>query len=174
MAVSLTTDLRERLSRYDGRATSLLGEAEAAFADRSGYLDALITLSREPTGHIADGATWLLKSALETGRELSQAQTEALCDALEDVHSWPAQLHLCQTVRYWQVSSPGAAVLAAWLVPLLAHERPFLRAWSVDALAHIAAAYPEYERRFRKALTTAEQDEAASVRARAGKLRATL
>ena len=172
MADSLIDALRERLLHYDGRAVTLLGEVETTFSKQAGYLDALITLTGEPAGHIADGATWLLKSAFEADRTISETQSNSLCRTLEHVHAWPAQLHLCQTVRHWPISRSGAALLADWLAPLLIHERPFLRAWSLDAMASVASSHSDYEGRFRKALAAAEQDDAASVRARARKVRA--
>jgi len=166
--------LRNRLADYDGRAVTLLGETEAAFGAESGYLDALITLASEAQGHIASGATWLLKSALEQGRSLSGQQVAALSAELHGGLSgdaaWDVQLHICQCVQYLTIPTGSAAEFAVWLEPLLGHRRPFLRAWSLDALFRLSQQHSAYRSDFDAALAVAEQDEAASVRARARKL----
>lgn len=166
----LLEDLRQRLVDYDGRAVTLLGEAEAALGADPDYLDVLIALVSKTQGHVASGATWLLKSALEKGQSLSGRQVAALCEGLSDQAAWDVQLHICQCIQYLTISGDCAARLVAWLEPLLHHDRPFLRAWSVDALYRISRQHPAYSDRFEQALAVAKQDTAASVRARARKL----
>lgn len=135
-----------------------------------GYLDALIALSSESDSHVSSGATWLLKSALEQCATLSADQTAALCEALPELSGWQAQLHICQSLRLLSIGPTGAGEVAHWLEPLLAHDRPFLRAWALDALGSLAGDHPQYRARFAKALSDAAQDDAASVRARARNL----
>ena len=123
---------------------------------------------------MGSGATWLLKSYFEQAGALSAEQTQTLIAALpsgDDAH-WSTQLHLCQSMRYLDlsgngVSGPVASSLWAWVEPLLTHKRPFLRAWSLDALAHLAREHKAYQADFEQALQRASKDEAASVRARA-------
>ncbi|WP_298469130.1 hypothetical protein [uncultured Erythrobacter sp.] len=170
MAGTLAQSLRKRLAQYDGRATTILGEIEAEFGGGTDYLRSLIDLAADPDGNTADGATWLLKAAIEAGTAIELDQVDALFAQLPQVRSWPAQLHLCQSVRYLPISTSSAAGLADWLKPLLNHERPFLRAWSLDALGRLAREHPKYDARFGIALQAAEQDTAASVRARARNL----
>ena len=168
----LSQFLRSMLSEYDGKATTYLGEAEAALSGEDGYLDALVSLRGEEEGHIAGGASWLLKSALEKGRALSEGQIEALAARLPEITGWAAQLHICQSVRLLTVSADSAKRLADWLAGLLNHQRPFLRAWSLDALGVLAEAHSEHGQAFNAALALAHEDEAASVRARARNLKA--
>lgn len=170
-APSLTEQLRQRLADYDGRATTLLGEAEAALGKEPGYCDALIALAGGSDDTVAAGATWLIKNALEAGRTLDPGQTAGLIGHLPHMKAWPAQLHLCQSVRHLTISEGDAIVLADGLIPLLDHARPFVRAWALDALAQVARAHAEFGDRFVGALAKAERDEAASVRARARNLR---
>lgn len=145
----------------------MLGEAEAEFASCRGYIDALVALSGDQHEHVSVGATWLTRAVLEGGRTLSPAQFERLLDQLPNVTAWAAQLHLCQSVRKLEIPATKAQKLAEWLSPLLQHERPFVRAWSVDALAHVARVCPDYVDAFEGALARALEDDAASVRARA-------
>lgn len=173
---NIKDDLRAALTPFDGRATSLLGEAEAAFSGQAGYIEALIALIGDAEPYVSSGATWLLKNYFEQGGALSAEQTQTLIAALpsgDDAH-WSTQLHLCQSMRYLDLSRNGSDALWvsdlwAWVEPLLTHKRSFLRAWSLDALAHLARAHQAYQAAFEQALQRASEDEAASVRARARK-----
>jgi len=162
--------LRARLSEYDGKATTFLGEAEAQYGDVEGYLDALIELLGDKDGHLANGASWLIKSALEQEKLLTAEQVRALTAQLVSIEDWAAQLHICQSVRHVRVPEESAAKLAQWLDKLLDNKRPFLRAWSLDALSALAIQHSEYAGLFNSALQVAHGDDAASVRARARQL----
>lgn len=162
--------MRERLAEFDGKATSILGEAEAALAAAPGYRDALITLAAARDANVSSGATWLLKSALENGAVLSDANIAVLSKRLPEISAWQAQLHVCQCVRLMSVPPSHASAFATWLDPLLSHQRPFLRAWSLDALYRLSRQHSGYGPAFADALARAERDDAASVRARARKL----
>ncbi|MEO1731094.1 MAG: hypothetical protein AAFR64_10170 [Pseudomonadota bacterium] len=165
----LAQDLRAVLQAFDGRATTLLGEAEAAFGEEPAYPDTLIALVGDRQPMVGSGATWLLKSYFERGGALSTEQTQALIKALpkaEETH-WSTQLHLCQSIRFLDFTANLSTALEAWLTPLLTHKRPFVRAWSLDALAHLAKGQGQYRTNFEVALKRASEDEAASVRARA-------
>ncbi|MEO0591625.1 MAG: hypothetical protein AAFZ11_13860 [Pseudomonadota bacterium] len=146
---------------------SVLGEAEAAFAAEPGFVDAGLALIGDEADYVGSGATWLLKSFLERGGTLSAPQTQALITALPRAAHWSTQLHLSQSIRHLSLTATQATACTDWIGPLLMHKRPFLRAWSLDALAHVAQAHAEYREEFRKALRQASEDPAASVRARA-------
>lgn len=160
-------ELKHAISGFDGKATTLLGEAEARFGHQPGYLDKLIALMGEPEGMIQSAATWLLRSALESGRTLEAQQISGLVGACRGLTEWSAQLHVCQLVPKLELDPPQAQALADWLTPLLAHERPFLRAWALDAFCQMARYLPPLAGRARAALAAAHDDRSASVRARA-------
>ena len=128
-------------------------------------------------GCISDGSvdtiavTWLLKHALEQGEPLSVPLTTRLIAALRDDWAWEAELHVCQSVRYMKIDPSQARTLAHWLRKRLAHERAFVRAWSLDALCARAESNHRYRRSADEALDDAETDPAASVRARVRNLR---
>ncbi|WP_298334730.1 hypothetical protein [uncultured Erythrobacter sp.] len=159
--------LLEKLSEYDGKATTFLGEAEAMFSGPDDYLDALVELVGEPNGNLANGASWLIKSAIEKGMVLSEEQTEALIAQLPAMTDWAAQLHICQFMRRLDVKAKRAHDVASWLTGFLGHNRPLLRAWSLDAFGALAETHREFADAFNAALSRAQHDEAASVRARA-------
>lgn len=159
--------LRQLLLNFDGRALTILGEIEAAFGARCDYVDQLLSLAADNVDTVSSGATWLLKSRLEQQGELSAGQTETLILGINAVRDWSAQLHLCQSIRFLTVTEPLAEPLVSWLEPLLAHPRPFLRAWSLDALCHVAKHNARFMTKAQHALETARADPAASVKARA-------
>lgn len=160
-------NLRSALSAFEGKALTILGEIEAAYGTHSNYVDQLVALAGDPEGTISSGATWLLKSHLEKKGELSAAQTKSLVLGVFALEDWSAKLHLCQSVRFLNVTAALAEPLVSWLEPLLAHRRPFLRAWSLDALCRVATNHSQFRVSAQRALKTAHDDPAASVRARA-------
>lgn len=162
--------MRLRLAEFDGKATTLLGEARAAFGSEDGYIDALIVLAGDQDWPVSAGATWLLKYDLERGATLSEAATAKLIATLGDLRHWSALLHLCQSVRHLRPDETQASVMARWLAPLCAHERPFVRAWALDAVVSLGDRFEPLAPQAQAALAAAGEDRAASVRARARKL----
>lgn len=163
-------ELKQCLSEFDGKAVSILGETETRFCGHPRFLDDLIGLLDNPTPNVASGASWILKSRLEAGCDLSALQTHALVKQLSSVCEWQAKLHLCQSIRYLKPEPLDAKFLVAWSHNLLDEDRPFLRAWSLDAVCHISNLYPDYRDLASVACQSALEDPAASVRARVRKL----
>ena len=167
---TLADRLRTRLAEFDGKAVSILSEAAVGLGDDAGYLDALIALTADDAPQISVGATWLLKQHLDDGGRLSRPQCRTLVTQCAKLAEWTAVLHMCQSIRYLEVEDADAHGVADWLTPLLAHRRPFLRAWSLDALCHLAQTHRGLGVKARKARENAADDPAASVRARARNL----
>ncbi len=161
------TELEEALARYDGKATDILLEIRAVFGDRESFLSELVGLAAHDDAAVSDGATWLIKARLEDGARLTGSETDALLGRLQAIASWQAQLHICQSLQRLAVPEPLTEAVADWLTPLLTSERPFLRAWSMDALQELASRNASLAASAEAALDAALQDSAASVRARA-------
>ncbi len=161
------TQLRSRLQAFDGRAISLLSETAADLGTGPHVIDLLIMLTSDPEPNISMGATWLLKAHLDQKNSFTRAQTAALIAVAPDFQPWQAQLHICQMIARMDVAPDEAAPLADWLTKLLTHQRPFLRAWSMDALCSLAAIHPGLAARARAAHKAGTQDPAGSVRSRA-------
>ena len=164
--------LRAALAEFDGKATSLLGEAQAAFAGRQDYLETLIALAGNEAWQVASGSTWLLRRHLHDGGRLTPGQTAAFMQALGSLSHWSAVLHACQSVRHLRLEPPQAAEIAGWLAPLQDHQRPFVRAWALDGLMALAGDFEALVPQAGIALAKAQADTAASVRARARNLAA--
>ena len=163
--------LREALGNFDGKAVSMLSEIRAEFGGRKAFVAELVDLAADDDPAVSDGATWLIKNQLEEGVRLTATQMKTLLDRLDAITTWQAQLHLCQSVRYLDVPARRSGALADWLEHLLHGDRPFLRAWSMDALQRLAARNAELKKRASAALDAAERDPKASVRARARRWR---
>ncbi len=165
------TSLEEALGQFDGKETAVLLEIRVAFGDGAAFRDDLVRLAGQGQAPIASGATWLIKALLDDGVRLTPSQTEALVGDLDALRSWQAQLHVCQSVGRLELSVLQAGTCADWAASLVHSDRPFLRAWAMDALQHLASRSPHARSLAEAALAAAEQDPAASVRARARKWR---
>lgn len=165
------SDLLSRLETYDGRAVSILSEAQMANRNAPGFPGELVRLCREPHGHIADGASWILKAELETGTRLSDRDTRDLLAGLGAAPSWQTQLHLCQSVEHLDLSPAQARCVFDWARGLQRHQRPFLRAWGLNACVMMGLRFAELHEAALTALCDGETDTAASVKARARALR---
>lgn len=155
--------LREELTAYDGRNPKILSEIIIRCCDQQGFLSDLITLALDKEPIISEGATWILKAELEKGQVLSQRDVNLLVLGLKTVTAWQAQLHICQSIRYFTVPQELESNLEHWLEPLLNAKRPLLRAWSVDAMCRVRGAYSP---KTKALLDRMEADDAGSVRAR--------
>ncbi len=167
----MTSQLEAGLQEFDGKAVSVLSELRGACGATPDYLDDVIALSADDRPLIARGATWMLKAELEEGAELSPEQTGHLVKMLGSIIEWQAVLHLCQSIEGLKLNEAQAVTFASWAAGYADHQRPFLRAWSLHARTVLGrrfeALWPEAD----LALTRAETDPAASVRARVRQLR---
>ncbi len=162
--------LKSALQAFDGRDTQYLHAIEQRFGSLPAYVSNLVGLVSDKEVALSIGSTWLLKAWLDQGGTLSRGETSALIAQLDQVSDWSAQLHLCQSLQHIAVPSADVPMIEAWLEPLLLHKRPFLRAWSLDALCRLALQHEALQIRAHKALNNAGRDRAASVRARARSL----
>ena len=160
-------DLRAALLAFDGKAISYLSETGVRFREAPDYLPHLIELASDREAHMDAGATWLVKDHLEQGGALPPGMTALLLQALVGDPSWSAALHILQSVRFLDLAEVNGANMSDCIIALTQHERPFLRAWAVDAIWRLAEAFPALQPRSERALAAAQTDPAASVRARA-------
>lgn len=166
------SDLLQALRAFDGKAISTLTETRARLGGRADFLGELAVLIGSQEGSVSDGATWLIKNCAESGDVPGPAELAAIVARLDAVSTWAAALHLCQTAEFFAFTPDQARDFAEWAARYHEHERPFLRAWSMNALQHAAGCAPDLAPFAEAALLAAEQDKAASVRARARKVRA--
>lgn len=167
----MTSDLEQHLQAFDGVAVSILSEARFACRDAPGYVDELMRLCLDPRPHIAEGATWILKAEADDGAQFEPEAIEHLVSALDALASWQAELHICQSAEALMFTPNQARVFFDWAASREDHRRPFLRAWSLHAMVTTALRFDGFRSASETALSSADRDEAASVRARARALR---
>ncbi len=164
-------DLYGALVTYDGKSVGALQKIESRFRECVDYPEALIELFGNKTGHVCEGATWLFKSAAESGLFIQSSQLLMFVSAAMRCSIWSSQLHICQTAMYLNFDDMDSVALSVWLKPLLTHERPFLRAWALDALVTLADQNSDLRGDAFTALEHASHDPVASVQARVRNLR---
>lgn len=169
MTQSLSQAIRASLANFEGKAVSMLSEASLAFRDDSKYAHALISLFDDIEENTQIGASWLWLDHVKTHRQLPTKDLDALSTHLEDLTSWMAALHVFQALDAYDSAHPIASDLAAFCRSYLSHDRPFLRAWSMNALCRLALVHDDLKPDADRARKAALIDEAASVRARARK-----
>lgn len=157
--------MQEEFATYDGRSTTILSEISVHHRDRPGFLEALIDLTGDDDRMVSEGATWVLKSELDTGRRLDEDLTARLIAAAIKVTAWQSQLHICQCVAHLEVPESARTPLRRWLIQRLDADRPFLRAWALDGLCHLP------DTPVGALLDRMADDPSASVRARVRNLR---
>ena len=168
----MTADtLEERLEQFDGRATTLLSEARMASRECDGFLENLVELGLDPRPTVSAGATWILRLELEAGAALAPELTDRLVQSLDHVQSWQARLHICQMVDRLVLNEDQASLLIAWARPLRSSQRPFVRAWSAHLTVMLGMRFPAFRQEGERSLAAAEADSAASVRARARRVK---
>lgn len=168
--MAIPDELRRRIAAFDHKSFSMLTEAAAAFGRARTYPGALVDLAADFDGAVSAGATWLIKHHAEAGEPLSPAQCRRLAARLGKITSWDARLHICQSARLLPYPLEAMSVLYAWALPLLEHDRPFVRAWALDLICHLAERDGAYAPSAASALARLARDPAASVRARARNL----
>ena len=133
----LRVPIREAMDTGQPLAMSELEDICAQFGHRDDFADTLILLAADAADPVSSAATWLIKHVLERGKILSPGQTGKLIEHLPAITAWGAQLHVCQSIRFLAIPPNYAAALLGWLRPLRRHDRPFLRAWALDATCEV-------------------------------------
>ena len=93
----------------------------------------------------------------------------AISPRLGRLTHWGAILHVLQALDVYDRPLPEGPALARFAQSHITHERPFARAWAVNALCVLAIHHPEFRAAAETARNDALNDTAASVRARARK-----
>ena len=161
--------LRAAISEFDGKAMSLLCEAKVQLRDEPGFWDALYDLTDDTEPLVQAGSTWLVQQSLKCGDLTLADITTAITPRLGKLTHWGAILHVLQALDVYDRPLPEGPALARFAQSHITHERPFVRAWAVNALCVLAIHHPEFRAAAETARNEALNDTAASVRARARK-----
>lgn len=159
------------LSGFDGKQTSTLERIDASLPRDEASLSGLLEASRTEEDVVQVGATWLLKRWHDDGERIIEESATQLVDVLGEMTEWGAQLHLLQVLSDLPLSASDCATLLRLLPGLHVSDNKFVRAWSYSVLAAVGDSRVDLRREVSATLERAEEDEAASVRARLRQLR---
>lgn len=159
--------LAEAIAAWDGKSKAMIAEVhdQLAEADRD-YLPLLIDFVAED--ELSDGATWLLKHALENGVKAKDLPdiASALVAATQSAR-WPTQLHMLQILPMLDVSGDLRPAAQGLVFGALPAKRAMLRAWAYAGADQLAVHHADLRMRVMQILDRArEQETAASVLAR--------
>lgn len=163
-------DLEMCLLAYDGKDPSALIDAREACGDALDFLDRVIAFCGDARPLVSEGASWILKAELDVGAHLTAGQSALVVAQLERLATWAAALHVLQVVEHLTFCEEDAQIFLTWAQGFADHRRPFVRAWSLHARVFLGRRYPALNVDVAAELVRAEDDPAASVRARARRL----
>ena len=158
--------LTQALLDFDGKSTAPLERFAAAYSADASLLAELCDFAAGDDRNVQAAATWLLKRFGAAGAQLSPGQSQTLLSLLLQDSGWLSRLHVLQMMDTLLVPSSLAEPLMDALAAQSAGANTFIRAWSVHGAAALADQQPAFRDRALDLLAAAEQDDAASVRAR--------
>ena len=165
-SAALESAVLERVLEFDGKTTgSLEAACKAVGSDFTGFAK-LFDLGASEDTRLQLAATWAIRKLLELGAVMTAAQSAAFIETAAVQTAWEARLHIVQSVQFIRNEDFDAWRLAEIITPWHLAKRPFLRAWTLDALCHLAQRCPELKGMTSELIKEAERDPAASVRAR--------
>ena len=161
------------IAEYDGKDTGSLAAIAARIDPSTAVLQGLCDLADSDEARIQSASSWLLRRYVSAGAILSQTQSEQALAVLTAGRHWEARLHVLQMMG--DLTIPSSRVEQLWpaLIEQTTDVNKFIRAWSYHGLAVVADQHPPYRDCALNLLAAAEQEEAASVRARIRRIRAT-
>ena len=112
------------------------------------------------------GATWILKRWLEEGVPQVERSAANLVQLLNYATYWEVRLHLLQMLASLRIPARSLSGLKRLLPSLLMDDNKFVRAWALSVLAEIADQSETLRQDVISTIQDAENDDAASVRAR--------
>lgn len=164
--------LLQALADFDGKSTAPLEAFAAAQAPDAQLIAALCDFAASDAHDMQAAATLLLKRFAVTGAQLTDEQTASLLRLLMRESAWLCRLHILQIMHTLLVPATLAQQLMDALTSQARDAKAFIRAWSVHGAVAIADQHPACRERACELLAAAEQDQAASVKARVRNLRA--
>ena len=167
--------MKDVLSDFDNRSTGSLEAWLDELPEAPGLTEEvaqeLLGLTATEPGRLGAAATWMLKALLERGLVLERKQVARLGRTLDSLTDPWAALHVCQSVRFFQVTARNVSQFARFFERCAATDQKFLRAWSIDGYWRLAQAHERLLPRALELLEHGAKDTAASVKARVRNIR---
>ena len=161
--------LEQDVSTWDGKSSDDIKAVYSHHAGDPDFIECVIAMIRR--GESMNGATWLLKHALDLGESLDEDSIHDIYQSLPELTDWQARLHVLQCLPRMPVSAEDRPAVEAFVRNGITDGNKFVRAWSYNGLHELARQYPELDEDARIILDIALRDEAPSVVARIRKIR---
>lgn len=130
--------MKAALAQWDGKDTQFL---KTLYAREFDFGDALQLCADQD---VSSAASWLIKYHLERAIA-SSAQVQELLNAQRTQGPWDTLLHLVQALDRVDMQGGDVRHAVRDLSVLKDHDAPFVRAWSLSALARIANVHGAYK-----------------------------
>ena len=163
--------LTDALSEFDGKATEGFEGLLLELEESPEAAELLLELMSSRDESRAIGASWLLKALLEGGWQLDRKEVSMLARSLERLQGDWVALHVCQSMRFFEVPGRNGDQFARFLDRCVVSDQKFLRAWAIDGFWRLAGCHDAYLPRAHQLIQQGAEDPAASVRARVRNLR---
>ena len=163
-------DIRSACAAFDGRDTLPLEALALEHQGDAGYLGAVWDVAEEADGQALVAASWLLLRVYRKDAAAACGAADRLAGLLMRADHHHARLHIIQSLDRAAAAggmrAPQREQLAAALRADAAHDRPFIRAWTLSVLARLSADTPSVRPWVRELVERAEHEGPASLRAR--------
>lgn len=136
----------------------------AKYSDADDFFEKLLAIAVDI--QCSEGATWLIKHALEHGMVLRHDQTTRLCALSEQAMPWQSVLHILQVLPFIVVPVEAKHSIMSFARIHTEHENKFVRAWAYNGLYELANTYPEFRDGLLTVFDAAEETEPPAVKAR--------
>lgn len=174
MASTVELEEREAIDRaiadFDGRHVAALEPVATRLQPSDSSLRDLVAKCLSGSAPEQVAASWILRRVLERGARLPPGTLDRLIAGMGRIAGWESQLHLAQSFQWLEPNEAQALNAARTLIDWFGSDKPFLRAWSCDALWRLGLRHGSLTAEARRVAALAEADPAASVRARARNL----
>lgn len=156
--------LKDDIKQWDGKSKHDILDIYARYSAADGFLNELLKIAIDP--NCLEGATWLIKHALEQKVELNDDQINSFCELIEGALPWQSILHILQILPFITVPKDHKHKMMAFIRNHTEHENKFVRAWAYNGLYELANTYPEYRDGLSIVFDAAEETEPAAIKAR--------
>jgi len=158
--------LRSILENFDGKEIASLQVLKSGWTLDSRTLEALLTIMENEDDRQQIGASWIVLNYPELHSYFGEPERARLMEILASQVHWQVTLHILQFLPFLNLSCAEYREAHPILIELADHQRPFVRAWSYNALYLAADKNEELRPSVSPLLRAALNDEKASVRAR--------
>lgn len=164
-------DILAEIAAFDGKHTDVLETLGARLVPEPPIIQELCEIAQRDEAKFQAAATWLLKRFQEGRASFSSTHVVDILNLFNHVTYWEARLHLLQMLPEFTIPATQKELLHRVLLDGLNDTNKFVRAWSYQGLASLAEQYDEFRAEVIGLLEVAQQEEAASVKARIRNIR---